>query len=176
MIMGYLLHLLLCIEWRAAHSTHLVTFVVDHSTVMAVHCVGSCNTTLHCTCLSAIGINCLPDILVQCITVDTSSEWEEQQRWPPHRSNQAASKIRIIEPVRLPCGDADTVRGAGDTYSYTIADSPAAVTQKPDLYQHLVALTNFLRYGASISLVKHANKVVCESIRADIAVVYSLFH
>ncbi len=137
------------IEGRATHPAYLVSLIVDHSTVVAVHGVGSCNTTLHCTCLSAKGINCLPDILVQCIAVDASREWEEQQRGPPHRSDQAASKIRIIEPVRLPGGDADTIRGSGDTHTDTMADAPAAVAQKTNLYKNLVALAYFLRYGAS---------------------------
>jgi hypothetical protein len=164
------------IERRATHSTYLVTLVVDHSTIMAVHGVGGCNAALHCACLSAIGINCLPDILVQGIAVDASREWEEQQRRPPHSSDQAAAKIRIIKPVRLTGGNADTVRCSGDTHPNTMADAPAAVTQKPDLYEYLVALTYFLCYGASIPLVKHAYKVVCEGIRADVAMVYSLFH
>ena len=157
MIMAYLLHLLLCIERRTTHSTYLVTFVVDYSTIMTVHGMGGCNSALHRARLNAIAINCLPDILVQGIAVDASREWEEQQRRPPHRSDQAAAKSRIIEPVCLTGGNADTVRGAGYAHSNTIADAPAAVTQKPDLYKYLVALTDFLRYGASISLVKHAN-------------------
>lgn len=142
---------------------------------MAVHGVGGRNNTLHCTCLSAKGINCLPDILVQCIAVDASREREEQQRGPPYRSDQAAAKIRIIEPVRLAGSNAHPIRCSGDTHPNTMADAPAAVTQKPDLHQYLVALTYFLRYGAPISLVKHTNKVICEGIRADVAVVYSLF-
>jgi hypothetical protein len=57
-----------------------------------------------------------------------------------------------------------------------MTDPSPTVTQQSDLNEYLVALTYFLGYCASISLIKHANKVVGESIRADVAVVYALFH
>ena len=49
---------------------------------MAVYGVGSCNIALHCAYLGAIGINCLPDILVQGIAVDATRKGEEQE-WRP---------------------------------------------------------------------------------------------
>jgi len=57
-----------------------------------------------------------------------------------------------------------------------MADSPSTVTQKTNLYEYLVALTYLLGYCAIISLIKHTNKVVCEGIWADVAMVDSLFH
>jgi hypothetical protein len=143
---------------------------------MAVHSMSSCNIAWYCASLGAIGINGLPDILVHGIAIDTSRKWEEQERRPIQGSYQAATEARIVEPVCLTGCNAHTIRCFSDTQRDTMADSPATVTQKSDLHKHLVSLTYFLRYGAAIPLIKHANKIIGEGIGVDVSVINSLFH
>ncbi len=70
------------VEWSAAHSTYLISLVVHDAAITAVDSVGSSNGALHRTCLHAIVINCLPDILVERIAVNAPRKGEEQH-WRP---------------------------------------------------------------------------------------------
>jgi len=119
--------------------------------------VGGCNTTLHCTYLSAIGINCLPDILVQCIAVDASSEWEEQQRG------------HHIAPIRLPPRSGSSNQFAWPVVTLTPSGVLAILT--PIQWRVRLPLKLFLIPVLFCQYISH----VC-SHPSTVMVLSSLFH